>query len=96
MDLFNLAAKITLDDKDYVKGIGAAEKLGQNLAGKMSAMTVAVGNLAADMVRKGVAAINGVVTGAIDGYADYQQLIGGVETLFKESAGRVQKYTEKS
>ena len=96
MDLFNLAAKITLDDKDYVKGIGAAEKLGKNLAGKMSAMTVAVGNLAADMVRKGVAAINGVVTGAIDGYADYQQLIGGVETLFKGSADKVAKYAKQS
>ena len=29
---------------------------------------------------------------AIASYADYEQLVGGVETLFKESAGTVQKY----
>ena len=96
MDLMTLAAKIELDDSSYRKGVSNAEKMGKNLAGKMSAATVAVGNLAADMVRKGISAINGVVSGAIDGYADYQQLIGGVETLFKTSADKVSKYAKQS
>lgn len=96
MDLLKLAAKIELDDSSYVKGVNKAEKLGESLKGKMSAWTVAMGNLAADMVRKGVAAISNVVNGAIDGYADYQQLIGGVETLFKGSADKVANYAKKS
>lgn len=96
MDLLRLAAKIELDDSSYIKGVNNAEKLGQGLAGKMSAWTVAVGNIAADMVRKGVGAINDVVKGAINGYADYQQLIGGVETLFKSSSDRVAKYAKQS
>ena len=96
MDLMTLAAKITLDDSSYTKGIKNAENMGQQLAGKMSAMTVAVGNLAADMVKKGVSAINNVVSGAIDGYANYQQLIGGVETLFKKSADKVANYAKQS
>lgn len=96
MDLMTLAAKITLDDSSYEKGIVNAEKMGQQLAGKMSAMTVAVGNIAADMVRKAAGAVKNVISGAIDGYADYQQLIGGVETLFKKSAGKVAKYAEQS
>ena len=96
MDLMTLAAKLELDDSSYRKGVTGAEAMGKQLAGKMSAMTVAVGNLAADMVRKGVAAINSVITGAIDGYADYQQLIGGVETLFKGSADKVAKYAQQS
>ena len=65
MDLLKLAAKIELDDSSYVKGVNKAEKLGESLKGKMSAWTVAMGNLAADMVRKGVAAISNVVNGAI-------------------------------
>lgn len=96
MDLMTLAAKITLDDSSYTKGIKNAETMGQQLAGKMSAMTVAVGNIAADVIRKSVSAISGVISGAIDGYANYQQLVGGVETLFKTSADKVKKYAEQS
>ena len=92
MDLMTLAAKIELEDEGFRKGVKDAEGMGQRLAGKMSASAVAVGNIMADMVKKGISAIGNVVSGAIDGFADYQQLIGGVETLFKESAGRVQKY----
>jgi len=96
MDLMTLAAKIVLDDSSYVKGINNAEKLGEGLSQKMSAMTVAVGNLAADMIKKGVQSISQVIGGAIDGYADYQQLIGGVETLFKGSANKVAGYAKQS
>lgn len=96
MDLLNLAAKITLDDSSYKNGIKNAESMGEQLKGKMSAWTVAVGNLAADMVKKGIAAVGNVVNGAIDGYADYQQLIGGVETLFKGSADKVAAYAKQS
>ena len=91
-----LAAKITLDDSSYTKGISNAEKMGQALAGKMSSMTVAVGNLAADMIRKGVNGVQQIVGGAINGYADYQQLIGGVETLFKNSSNKVAAYAKQS
>jgi len=96
MDLLTLAAKITLDDSSYKQGVSNAEKMGEQLAGKMSAMTVAAGNIAADMVKKAVSSITGVVKGAIQGYADYQQLIGGVETLFKQSSGKVAKYAKES
>ncbi|MBP5729111.1 MAG: hypothetical protein J6Y48_18755, partial [Clostridia bacterium] len=96
MDLLNLAAKITLDDSQYRKGIEGAESAGKALAGKMSAMTVAVGNLAADVIRKSASAISSVVKGAVDGYADYQQLVGGVETLFKDSSDKVQNYAKQS
>ena len=96
MDLMTLAAKITLDDSSYTKGIKNAEGMCQQLTGKLSSMTVAVGNIMADVMRKSTQAIGNVVTGAIDGYADYQQLIGGVETLFKISADKVAAYAKQS
>ena len=70
MDLFELQAKLRLDDSSFNKGINAAEAAGQKLKGNMSAATVAIGNLAADMVRKGIGAITNVVNGAIQGYGD--------------------------
>ena len=96
MDLLKLAAKIELDDSSYNKGLSNAEKAAQSLQGKMSAMTVAMGNIAADLIRKGVSAVQSIVGGAVDAYADYEQLVGGVETLFKQSAGKVQKYAKES
>ena len=96
MDLFELQAKLRLDDSSFNKGIVAANAAGEALKGHMSAATVAVGNLAADMVRKGVNAISSTIKGAMDGFANYQQLVGGVETLFKGSAKRVADYAKQS
>ena len=96
MDLMTLAAKIQLDSSGFEKGVRRAEGLGQQLTGKISAMTVAVGQLAADLMRKGIQGVENIIGGAIDGYADYQQLIGGVETLFKNSSDKVQKYAKQS
>lgn len=96
MDLMTLAAKIQLDDSEFNKGVNNAERLGQGLASKMSAWTVAVGNLAADMIRKGISAITSVVSGSINEYANFEQLIGGVETLFKLSSNKVYEYAKKS
>ena len=83
MDLMTLAAKITLDDSGFQSGINNAVSMGEGLAGKISSLTIAGGQLIADFVKKSISEIQNVVGGAIDGYADYQQLIGGVETLFK-------------
>ena len=58
----------------------------------------------------GTQAINGAINGlkslgsalvsvgkqAIESYADYEQLVGGVETLFKDSAPIVQKYANEA
>ena len=96
MDLFELQAKLKLDDSSFNKGINDAEKAGEKLKNGLSAASVAVGNIATDMIRKGVSGINNVVRGAVDGYANYQQLIGGVETLFKKSASTVANYAKES
>ena len=96
MDLMTLAAKLTLDDSSYRSGIDNATSMGQQLAGKMSAWTVTIGTLAADMVKKAASSITSIYSSAMDSYADYQQLIGGVETLFKTSSDKVAAYAANS
>ena len=39
-------------------------------------------------------AIAGLVTSSVKNFAEYEQLVGGVEKLFGDSAGKVQKYAE--
>lgn len=42
------------------------------------------------------AAIVALTKQAVSAYADYEQLVGGVETLFKDSAGKVLAYAENA
>ena len=39
-----------------------------------------------------VTAVGGLVAKSVSAYADYEQLVGGVETLFKDSSGIIQTY----
>ena len=55
--------------------------------GMMTAMRVATGAIAA-----GAAAAGAIVMKSVNAFGDYQQLTGGVETLFKDSAGIVEQY----
>jgi hypothetical protein len=42
------------------------------------------------------AATTALVTSAVQGYAEYEQLVGGVDTLFKDSSNTVQKYADEA
>lgn len=44
----------------------------------------------------GVAAFAGITKAAVDSYAEYEQLVGGVETLFKDSANTLMKYADEA
>ena len=54
------------------------------------------GNLASEAIINGVKAvasgIKALIGGAVEGYGEYEQLVGGVETLFGTSAKKVQDY----
>ena len=57
--------------------------------------TQAINSAINGMKRMGSALVN-VGKQAIESYADYEQLVGGVETLFGESASIVQKYADEA
>lgn len=74
-----------VDESGLKKGLGSMKKLGAT-AGKAF---LAIGAAAATAT----VAITKMATSA---YADYEQLVGGVETLFKGSAKRVMAYAENA
>lgn len=74
-----------VDQSGLKKGLGSMKKLGAT-AGKAF---LAIGAAAATAT----VAITKMATSA---YADYEQLVGGVETLFKGSAKRVMAYAENA
>ena len=88
MNLFELFVKVGVDDQASDKISSLSSKLGSGLATAAKIGTAAVGAAAA-----GIAALT---TAAVKNYAEYEQLVGGVETLFKDSADTVMKYANNA
>ena len=84
MNLFELLVKIGVDDQASDKISNLSSKLGGGLktAAKIGAAAVAAAGTAIVAIGKQ----------AIEQYAEYEQLVGGVETLFKQSSDVVQQY----
>ena len=51
-----------------------------------------VGNMATRLVDAGANAVKQLFQGAYDGYAEYEQLIGGMDTLYGESSQTMRQY----
>lgn len=77
------------DDKDL-------EKKTNGVAGKMKASTVVLGNLMSSAIEKVGSSLLGLGKDALQGVADLEQNIGGVETLFKDSADTVIENSKKA
>ena len=76
-----------------------AEKSHGNISkafGKIGEAAVAVGKTVAVGLGAAATAIGGIAKTALDSYTDYEQLVGGVDTLFKESSKKVQEYADKA
>ena len=96
MNVFDLYAKIALDTGDYEKGLEDASGKTSSFADKLKtglATAAKVGTAAIGAASAGIAALT---KSSIDGYAEYEQLVGGVETLFKQSADVVQQYASNA
>nr|DAM03182.1 MAG TPA: tail tape measure protein [Caudoviricetes sp.] len=96
MNLFDLFAKISLDTSDYEKGLDDA-------SGKTSSFADKLKNGLATAAKVGAAALTAAASGvafltksSLEQYAEYEQLVGGVETLFKQSADIVQQYADNA
>ena len=88
MNLFELFVKIGVDDQASDKISNLSSKLGNGLKTAAKIGTAAVGAAAT-----GIAALT---TEAVNNYAEYEQLVGGVETLFKTSSDKVMEYAENA
>lgn len=66
------------------------------IKGGISNITGAIGKIGAVAVAAGATATAALVKSATDSYASYEQLVGGVDTLFKGSSAKVQEYARNA
>ena len=89
MELFKLLGTIAVENTDAVKAIketsGEGEKAESKLSNafdKIGSAAVKVGKAVATGFGVAATAMGTITTMAVKNYADYEQLVGGVETLF--------------
>lgn len=94
--LFDLQAVIILDSDNFENGVKKAEKSGSSLATSLKSGLATAAKVGAAAVGAAATAIGALTTAAVNNYAEYEQLVGGVETLFKNSADTVMGYAENA
>ena len=75
-------------DKDVSKLKSGFSKIGSIAGTAMKGVSAAVGAAATAVV--------GLVTASVNAYAEYEQLVGGVDTLFKNSSEKLQSYADEA
>ena len=105
MDALDLIAKIKMDLAEYEEGLdkakSSAEKSGSSISGAFGKVASGVGTAMATAAKATAVAVGAAVTGiatlttkAVQSYADYEQLVGGVETLFGAGGQSLEQYAE--
>lgn len=99
-EIFQLLGKIGLDGVEETnKDIdGVSDKAGKLGAVFEKAGQIAIGVGKAVAVGMGAAAtaVGAIIKASVDGYSEYEQLVGGVDTLFKNSSEQVQRYAARA
>lgn len=89
--------KKTVDIKAKMKSmfsaIGKGALTSVKALAKVSVAAAKIGVVAATVVATGLTAMT---KSAVEQYADYEQLVGGVETLFKDSSDKVVEYANNA
>lgn len=103
MDVFDLYAKIKLDTKEYENSLkdagGKFSSFGEGLksaVGKMGDILAGVGKAAAAGTAAAGAAFTALAKQGLDAYADFEQLQGGVNKIFGESAQKLMDFANNA
>lgn len=98
-EIFQLLGKIGVDGVEEAhdaldKTNDKAGKLGTAFS-KVGKVAVGVGKTIAVGVGAAATAVGALVKASVDGYAEYEQLVGGVETLYGAGIASVEEYAQK-
>ena len=97
----SIKVSITGDSSSLTKAVKEANGAISSFQGKTESAGIKIGTivkgfLTAAAVKEIVSGITSIAKAAVESYASYEQLVGGVETLFKDSADQVQKYASEA
>ena len=96
LSVFNLYAKISLDTGEYERQLNKASEKTSSIGDKVKSGLSAVAKVGAAAAAAAGTALIAIGKQSSELYSNYEQLVGGVETLFKNSADIVMGYAENA
>ena len=97
MELFKIFGTIALKGKDQFNGdIDESSSKAEKLSGKIGKGLATAAKLGAAAIGAAATAVGALTKKALEEYAEYEQLVGGVETLFKDSSDIVMQYANNA
>ena len=97
LDVFKIAGRLALEGTDeFNRDIDGAKSKGAALAQAVGKGLGTVAKVGAAALAAASTAVIAVGKASLDAYAEYEQLVGGVDTLFKESSGKLQEYASQA
>lgn len=102
-NVFRLFGEIAIQNEaankaiaDTTKRAGSASNSIKKSFEKIGSAAVKCGKAVAAGLAVGATAMGALLKSSIGEYADYEQFVGGIETLFKESQGKVMEYANSA
>lgn len=89
MDVFDLQAKITLDSSGFERNLNAASGIMEGFGSTIEGIFSDIGSALAAAFA--VDKVSDFVKGAVSAFSEFEQLVGGVDTLFKGSSGKLKE-----
>lgn len=83
-------------DSDTKKLGSTSEKSGNKILSGLGGALKSIGKLGAAATGAAATGVGFLAKSAVESFAEYEQLVGGVETLFKDSSNEVMKYAENA
>ena len=103
MELFKLFGTIAVKNKEAIDALNETSETGRSTESKLNKafngigkFAVGAGKVIASGMAIGAGAVAALTKSSVGAYAEYEQLVGGVDTLFKESSAKVQQYADNA
>ena len=100
MELFKIFGTIALNNKDAHKELdnttGKAKEASEKIGKFFGSVAKTVGKASLAAIGAAATGITALTKTAVENYAEYEQLVGGVETLFKDSSAKVLEYANSA
>ena len=96
MNLFEIAAVLTLNHNEYDKGLRDAESKANGFGSNMGSFVSGVAKAGVAAVGAAAAAVGGIVKQSVNAYSEYQQMVGGAQLMFGDSYAKVAKNAKEA
>jgi len=96
LELFKILGKIAVDNDEANDNLDETSERASSLATSLRRGLGTAAKIGGAAIAAAAAGVVALTRSSVAAYADYEQLVGGVETLFKESAGVVQGYADRA